>query len=126
MIARPVVVITLLSGVFLGGCTKSLKPPDLGGLYNKAARHLDIARNPVIVIPGIQKMVKVSLRTVVMDVPPQDIITKDNVTVKVNAVVYFRVLDHFLQVAVDFLALGQQIVELALTQNTAQGGLADL
>ena len=47
----------------------------------------------IIVIPGIQKMVKVSLRTVVMDVPPQDIITKDNVTVKVNAVVYFRVID---------------------------------
>jgi len=47
----------------------------------------------IIVVPGIQKMIKVSLRTVVMDVPPQDIITKDNVTVKVNAVVYFRVVD---------------------------------
>ena len=47
----------------------------------------------IILIPGIQKMVKVSLRTVVMDVPPQDIITKDNVTVKVNAVIYFRVID---------------------------------
>ncbi|MFQ5671873.1 MAG: slipin family protein [Nitrospinales bacterium] len=47
----------------------------------------------IILIPGIQKMVKVSLRTVVMDVPPQDIITKDNVTVKVNAVIYFRVVD---------------------------------
>ena len=47
----------------------------------------------IIVVPGVQKMVKVSLRTVVMDVPPQDIITKDNVTVKVNAVIYFRVLD---------------------------------
>ena len=47
----------------------------------------------IILIPGIQKMVKVSLRTVVMDVPPQDVITKDNVSVKVNAVVYFRVMD---------------------------------
>ena len=47
----------------------------------------------IIVIPVIQSMVKVSLRTVVMDVPPQDIITKDNVTVKVNAVIYFRVVD---------------------------------
>ena len=43
--------------------------------------------------PGIQKMVRVSLRTVTMDVPAQDVITKDNVTVKVNAVVYFRVID---------------------------------
>ena len=46
-----------------------------------------------LLIPIIDKMVKVSLRTVVMDVPPQDVITKDNVSVKVNAVVYFRVLD---------------------------------
>lgn len=47
----------------------------------------------IIVIPGIDKFVRVSLRTVAMDVPPQDIITRDNVSVKVNAVVYFRVLD---------------------------------
>jgi len=47
----------------------------------------------IILLPGIQKMVRVSLRTVTMDVPAQDVITKDNVTVKVNAVVYFRVID---------------------------------
>lgn len=47
----------------------------------------------IILIPVIDKMVKVSLRVVTMDVPPQDVITKDNVSVKVNAVVYFRVMD---------------------------------
>jgi regulator of protease activity HflC (stomatin/prohibitin superfamily) len=47
----------------------------------------------IILIPGIQKMVRVSLRTVTMDVPSQDVITKDNVTVKVSAVIYFRVID---------------------------------
>jgi len=47
----------------------------------------------ILIIPIIDRMVKVSLRTVAMDVPPQDIITKDNVSVKVNAVVYFRVLE---------------------------------
>jgi regulator of protease activity HflC (stomatin/prohibitin superfamily) len=47
----------------------------------------------VIIIPILEKMVRVSLRLVTMDVPPQDIITKDNVSVKVNAVVYFRVMD---------------------------------
>ena len=47
----------------------------------------------VILIPGIQQMVRVDLRTVVIDVPPQDVITRDNVSVKVNAVVYFRVVD---------------------------------
>ena len=45
------------------------------------------------IIPGIDKMTKISLRVITMDVPPQDIITRDNVSVKVNAVVYFRVID---------------------------------
>ena len=70
----------------------------------------------VIVFPGIQKMVKVSLRTVVMDVPPQDIITKDNVTVKVNAVIYFRVVDS--QKAIieveDFLYATSQLAQTTL------------
>jgi regulator of protease activity HflC (stomatin/prohibitin superfamily) len=47
----------------------------------------------VVVVPGLQQMVRIDLRTVVMDVPAQDIITRDNVSVKVNAVVYFRVVD---------------------------------
>lgn len=47
----------------------------------------------IILLPGIQKMVRVSMRTVTMDVPSQDVITKDNVTVKVSAVAYFRVID---------------------------------
>ena len=47
----------------------------------------------VILIPGIQQMVKVDLRVVTMDVPPQDVISRDNVSVKVNAVLYFRVMD---------------------------------
>jgi len=53
------------------------------------------AKGPGIIflIPIVDRMVKVSLRTVVMDVPPQDVITKDNVSIKVNAVLYFRVLD---------------------------------
>ena len=47
----------------------------------------------IIVIPLIQQMVRVDLRTIVMDVPSQDVISRDNVSVKVNAVIYFRVLD---------------------------------
>ncbi|AOE84983.1 slipin family protein [Pseudomonas sp. TCU-HL1] len=47
----------------------------------------------VLIIPAIQQMVRVDLRTVVLDVPPQDVISRDNVSVKVNAVIYFRVLD---------------------------------
>ncbi len=47
----------------------------------------------VIIIPFVDKMIRVSLRTVAMDVPPQDVITRDNVSVKVNAVIYFRVIE---------------------------------
>src|SRR4030043_1268356 len=45
------------------------------------------------IIPGIDKMLRISLRLVTMDIPPQDVITRDNVSLKVNAVVYFRVID---------------------------------
>jgi len=53
------------------------------------------ARGPGLtyVIPGVEKMVRMDLRTVTMDIPPQDVITRDNVSVKVNAVLYFRVLE---------------------------------
>jgi regulator of protease activity HflC (stomatin/prohibitin superfamily) len=47
----------------------------------------------IIIIPGVDKVVKVDMRTVTLDVPPQDVITKDNVSIKVSAVVYFRVMD---------------------------------
>ena len=47
----------------------------------------------IVLIPVIQQMVRMDLRTVVLDVPPQDVITRDNVSVKVNAVVYFRIID---------------------------------
>ncbi|MCC6474732.1 MAG: slipin family protein [Burkholderiales bacterium] len=63
-----------------------------------------------ILIPVIQQMIRVDLRTVVFDVPPQDVITRDNVSVKVNAVVYFRVVDPqqaIIQVADYFTATSQ-------------------
>ena len=67
-------------------------------------------------IPGIQQMVRVDLRTVVFDVPPQDVITRDNVSVKVNAVVYFRVIDPqkaIIQVA-NFLEATSQLSQTTL------------
>jgi len=55
----------------------------------------NIVKGPglIILIPGIQKMVKVDLRVIVLDVPTQDVISRDNVSVKVNAVIYFRIVD---------------------------------
>ncbi|SFN27008.1 Regulator of protease activity HflC, stomatin/prohibitin superfamily [Nitrosospira briensis] len=70
----------------------------------------------IVIIPGIQKMVRVDLRTVVMDVPSQDVISRDNVSVKVNAVVYFRVVDPqkaIIQVE-NFLAATSQFAQTTL------------
>jgi regulator of protease activity HflC (stomatin/prohibitin superfamily) len=78
--------------------------------------------------PFIDKMVKVSLRTVVMDVPPQDIITQDNVSVKVNAVVYFRVIDP--QKAIveveNYLFATSQLSQTTLRSVLGQSDLDDL
>ncbi|QLC72765.1 slipin family protein [Pseudomonas sp. LPB0260] len=70
----------------------------------------------IIIIPGIQQMVRVDLRTIVLDVPTQDVISRDNVSVKVNAVVYFRVLDPqkaIIQVE-DFLKATSQLAQTTL------------
>ncbi|CDF81856.1 hypothetical protein PKB_0478 [Pseudomonas knackmussii B13] len=70
----------------------------------------------VLLIPVVQQMVRVDLRTVVLDVPPQDVISRDNVSVKVNAVVYFRVLDPqkaIIQVE-NFLAATSQLAQTTL------------
>ncbi|MFL6654007.1 MAG: slipin family protein [Sulfurifustis sp.] len=70
----------------------------------------------VIILPGVQQVVKVDLRTIVMDVPPQDVISRDNVSVKVNAVVYFRVVDPqraIIQVE-DYYAATSQLAQTTL------------
>ena len=65
------------------------------GVIFRLGKLLPVAKGPGLVIVAwpIDRMVRISLRTVVLDVPPQDVITRDNVSVKVNAVVYFRVMD---------------------------------
>ncbi len=70
----------------------------------------------IVIVPGIQQMVRVDLRTVVLDVPAQDVITRDNVSVKVNAVIYFRVMDPqkaIIQVA-NFLEATNQFAQTTL------------
>jgi regulator of protease activity HflC (stomatin/prohibitin superfamily) len=82
----------------------------------------------IIVIPGIQQMVRVDLRTVVMDVPSQDVISRDNVSVKVNAVVYFRVIDPeraIIQVE-DFLAATSQLAQTTLRSVLGQHELDEM
>ena len=82
----------------------------------------------VIILPVIDKIVKVSLRTVTMDVPPQDVITKDNISVKVNAVVYFRVIDPVKAITEveDFYFATSQIAQTTLRSILGQSQLDDL
>lgn len=82
----------------------------------------------VIILPLIDRMIRVSMRTVTMDVPPQDVITRDNVTVKVNAVVYFRVVDPqraIVQVE-DYLYATSMMAQTTLRSVLGQSQLDDL
>src|SRR5260370_2729973 len=82
----------------------------------------------ILLIPFVDKMVKVSLRTITMDVPPQDVITKDNVSVKVNAVIFFRVLDANKAVisVEDYLYATSQMAQTTLRSVLGQQELDDL
>ena len=82
----------------------------------------------VLIWPIIDKLVRVSLRTVTMDVPPQDIITRDNITVKVNAVVYFRPVDPIKAITEveDFYYATSQIAQTTLRSILGQSTLDDL
>src|SRR5918996_4569942 len=88
------------------------------------------SRGPGItyIIPGIEKMVKMDLRTVTMDIPPQDVITRDNVSVKVNAVLYFRVLDPNLAVreVENYLFATSQLAQVTLRSVCGQAELDEL
>ena len=82
----------------------------------------------ILLIPLVDKLVKVSLRTVTMDVPPQDVITRDNVSVKVNAVIFFRVLDATKAVisVEDYLYATSQMAQTTLRSVLGQQELDDL
>ena len=88
------------------------------------------SRGPGItyIIPGVEKMVKMDLRTVTMDIPPQDVITRDNVSVKVNAVLYFRVLEPTRAVieVENYLFATSQLAQVTLRSVCGQGELDEL
>jgi regulator of protease activity HflC (stomatin/prohibitin superfamily) len=98
--------------------------------FGRLARGLVGGNGPgiVIIIPLVDKLVRVSLRTVAMDVPPQDVITRDNVSVKVNAVIYFRVVDPqraIIQIQ-DYLYATSMMAQTTLRSVLGQSQLDDL
>ncbi|KAF0179870.1 MAG: hypothetical protein FD164_1955 [Nitrospirae bacterium] len=123
------VVFFIVFGVYLlSSAIRILKEYERGVVF-RLGRIIPV-KGPglVLVWPIIDKLVKVSLRTVTMDVPPQDIITRDNITVKVNAVIYFRPIDPIKAVTEveDFYYATSQIAQTTLRSILGQSTLDDL
>jgi len=113
---------------FLSSAIKILKEYERGVVF-RLGRIIPVKGPGLVLIwPILDKLVKVSLRTVTMDVPSQDIITKDNISVKVNAVVYFRVMDPIKAITEveDFYFATSQIAQTTLRSILGQSQLDEL
>mgnify|MGYP001054813801 CR=1 FL=1 len=122
------IAILFLVLYFLSSAIKILKEYERGVVF-RLGRLIPVKGPGLVIIwPIIDRLVKVSLRTVTMDVPPQDVITKDNVTVKVNAVVYFRVVDPAKAITEveDYYYATSQIAQTTLRSILGQSQLDDL
>jgi regulator of protease activity HflC (stomatin/prohibitin superfamily) len=122
------IVVVVLILMLIASAVRVLKEYERGVIF-RLGRLID-SKGPgiILLIPLIDKMVKVSLRTVVMDVPPQDVITKDNVSVQVNAVLYFRVVDPSKSVVdvENYLFATSQLSQTTLRSVVGQVSLDDL
>jgi len=114
--------------VFIASAIKILREYERGVIFTLGRFWKVKGPGIIIVVPVIQQMVKVDLRVIVMDVPSQDVISRDNVSVKVNAVVYFRVLDPeraIIQVE-DYLMATSQLAQTTLRSVLGQHELDEM
>jgi regulator of protease activity HflC (stomatin/prohibitin superfamily) len=123
-----IATIVILFVILLASAIRILREYERGVIFRLG--RLIGAKGPglIILIPMIDRMVKISLRTVVMDVPPQDVITRDNVSVQVNAVIYFRVLNPEKSVVEveNFLFATSQLAQTTLRSIVGQVELDEL
>ncbi len=124
----PLIFVVILLIMFAASAVRILPEYERGVLF-RLGRLVGV-RGPGLffIIPGVDRMVRVSLRTVVFDVPPQDVITRDNVTVKVSAVVYFRVMiaDKAIVEVENYLYATSQLSQTTLRSVLGQVELDDL
>src|ERR1700754_4893946 len=109
-------ILALIVVIFLSSAIRILREYQRGVIFTLGRFTGVKGPGLIILIPFVQQMVKVDLRVMVQDVPPQDVITRDNVTVKVNAVLYFRIVDPeraVIKVA-DFMAATSQLAQTTL------------
>jgi regulator of protease activity HflC (stomatin/prohibitin superfamily) len=120
-----VIAIVVLTVFFLSAAIRILNEYERGVIF-RLGRVIK-AKGPglIILIPVVDKMVKVSMRLVAMDVDPQDVITRDNVSVKVNAVIYFRVIEP-IKAVIEVEAYNYAVSQLAQTTLRSVCGQAEL
>jgi regulator of protease activity HflC (stomatin/prohibitin superfamily) len=128
MITYPLIVIGLFV-LYILNSIKVLREYERGVIF-RLGRLLPQPKGPglILVFSPIDRIVKISLRLITMDIPPQDVITKDNVTVKVNAVLYFRVIDPLKCVieVQDYIYATSQLAQTTLRSLLGQVPLDDL
>jgi len=128
VVAVFIFVVVLFVVILLGNAIRILREYERGIIFRLG--RLSGVKGPGIIflIPIVDRMVKVSLRTVVMDIPPQDVITRDNVSIKVNAVVYFRVVqaDKAIVEVENFLFATSQLSQTTLRSILGQASLDEL
>lgn len=121
-------VVVLFVVIILANAIRILREYERGVIF-RLGRLIGVKGPGIIfLIPIVDRMVKVSLRTVVMDIPPQDVITRDNVSIKVNAVVYFRVIqaDKAIVEVENFLFATSQLSQTTLRSILGQASLDEL
>lgn len=122
------ILIVFLAAFFFFNAIKILSEYERGVVFRLG--RLIAVKGPglIILIPIVDRLVRVSLRTVVLDVPPQDVITKDNVSIKVNAVVYFRVVqpDKAIVSVENYIYATSQLAQTTLRSILGQSELDDL
>ena len=123
------IFLLVLAVLFLASAVRILNEYERGVVF-RLGRVMGRAKGPglIIIIPVVDRVVKISLRLVAMDVPPQDVITRDNVSVKVNAVIYFRVMDSIKAVVEveNYLYATSQLAQTTLRSVCGQAELDEL
>jgi len=123
-----IIVVVVIALLLIFNSLKVLKEYERGVIFTFGRFSGVKGPGIFLVFPVMQQMVKVDLRTVVMDVPPQDVISRDNVSVKVNAVIYFRIIDpekSIIQVA-DVFEATSQLAQTTLRSVLGQHELDDM
>jgi len=128
MITQGMMILVIAGVLLIFSAIRILKEYERGVIFRLGRVIGSKGPGIIFLIPLIDKMVKVSLRTVVMDVPPQDVITKDNVSIQINAVLYFRVVDPVKSVidVENFLFATSQLSQTTLRSIAGQVELDEL